>query len=238
MLADSDATSEAAAQHSLLRHQERLVSASVEDGPRVVAHAAVDGNVGADVGKRLDRPDPVTRQAQPSPTIERPGSAVTKTSSSSHVRPAAQACRARSLRPLRDRNRCPLVVEVGDAKTSADAQFAKLVRLSKGRPALQRSLVRSASSAKDLAADMRVQADEIDALGNVSISSIACCAAPDAIENPNFESSWARHDEFVRVGNRRPASPARRPPLRCRPLRGRAARRSDRAARSRRRSRR
>ena len=39
----------------------RLVAGAVQDGPRVVAHPPVDGDVGADAGDLLDRPDPVER---------------------------------------------------------------------------------------------------------------------------------------------------------------------------------
>ena len=42
--------------------QERLVARAVEHRPRVVAHAAVDRDVGAHAGQRLDRPDRVQRE--------------------------------------------------------------------------------------------------------------------------------------------------------------------------------
>ncbi len=41
--------------------EEGLVPAAVQHRPRVVAHPAVDGNVGADARKLLDRPDRVQR---------------------------------------------------------------------------------------------------------------------------------------------------------------------------------
>ena len=54
--------------------EERLVTGAVEDRARVVAHAAVDRQVGADAGDLLDRPDPVERDGRGGPAIERPGS--------------------------------------------------------------------------------------------------------------------------------------------------------------------
>ena len=51
------------ARRSAARGQERLVPAAVENGPRVVGHAAVDGDVGSQALESLDRSDPVQRQA-------------------------------------------------------------------------------------------------------------------------------------------------------------------------------
>ena len=44
--------------------QERLVAAAVEHRPRVVAEAAVDGDIGADARKGLDRADRVERDGR------------------------------------------------------------------------------------------------------------------------------------------------------------------------------
>ena len=160
--------------------QERLVAAAVQHRPRVVAHAAVDGDVRAHAGDRLDRADGVDGDGGGGD--DRPS----RFDVDRRAHPGSRAGVEHDLGPLGDRRRL-LAVEVGHAESAAEDQLGQVVRRGEGRHHLGRPP--EAVGGEHVGADVAVQPDEVDG-GRPAGASAARAASPLPRLNPNFESSW------------------------------------------------
>ncbi len=135
--------------------QERLVAAAVEDGAGVVAHPAVDRDVGPHAGQALDRPDAVQRDAggrddRPSRFGRHPHAG-----GDAHSR----AGRLGRVGPLGQRRRA-LTVHIGDAEAATHDELGQVEGGEERSQDLGRPL--EGRHVEDLAADVGVDTDQLD----------------------------------------------------------------------------
>ena len=132
--------------------QEGLVPAAVENGARVVAHAAVDRDIGAHPGDLLDRAHPVERDGR----CRRDRAARLGGDRGRDARVPAGVLE--HFCPRRDRGRL-LALDVGNAESAAQAQ------LGQGQLVHERSHdldgLGEGVEEKDLAPDVGVDADQV-----------------------------------------------------------------------------
>ena len=172
--------------------QRHRVARAVERRADVVAHAAVDADIGAQARQVLDGAHLVD------------GDGAGTGDGPARLDGEVGNAQARVGAGLGDERQHPLghlvdvqrrvLAGVRDAEAAAEIELGQLdaVRIADGREQADEPLGRQPETGgvEDLRADVGVQADELERLRVASTWSTAASAAPDDSEKPNFWSSW------------------------------------------------